>query len=216
MVGAYHIAVYSLIYVFVMYFFRVYHKVWRYASLRDIFGIIVSNCITAAIAYPFARGGVDSKHFVIISAVFATCAIVVSRIIYANLMNAYKSATKKSSSKTRKILIIGAGYAGVKTAQEFQGNSDRYEVVGFVDDDAEKIGRTIYGIKVLASCSEIPKIVEEKEVDSIALVIPSITPEEKSRIIGICSETVCDLRVLPAVTDMMSLKDGFRKKLVPI
>ena len=89
-------------------------------------------------------------------------------------------------------------------------------MVGFVDDDTEKIGRTIYGIKVLASCSEIPRIVEEKEVDSIALVIPSITPEEKNRIIGICSETVCDLRVLPAVTDMMSLKDGFRKKLVPI
>ena len=216
-IGAlYHIAIYSLIYIFVMYFFRVYHKVWRYASLKDIFGIVISNCITAAIAYPFARGGVDSEHFVIISAVFATCAIVVSRIIYANLMNAYKSATKKSSSKIRKILIIGAGYAGVKTAQEFQRNSDRYEVVGFVDDDTEKIGRTIYGIKVLASCSEIPRIVEEKEVDSIALVIPSITPEEKSRIIGICSETVCDLRVLPAVTDMMSLKDGFRKKLVPI
>ena len=214
--AAYHIAVYSLVYILIMYFFKVYHKMWRYASLKDILGIIVANCITAVIAYPFARGGADSEHFVIISAVFASCLIVVSRILYANLMNAYKNVSKKRASKTKKILIVGAGYAGVKTAQEFQRNSDRYEVVGFVDDDIEKIGRSIHGIKVLASCSEIPKIVEENGVDSIALAIPSISPEDKSRIISICSETVCDVRVLPAINDMMSTKEGFKKQLVPI
>lgn len=214
--GLIHISGYSLVYVFIMYLFRIYHKVWRYASLKDILGVIVAACCSAVICLPFAGAGEDAVHFVIISATLASCAIVVSRIVYVSMMNAYKSVTKNTPSKTRKILIIGAGYAGVKTAQDFQRNPDRYEVVGFVDDDPEKIGRSIYGIKILASCSEIPAIVEDKGVDSIALAIPSISPEEKSRIIGICSETICDVRVLPAINEMMSLKDGFRKKLVPI
>ncbi len=214
--GVLHLGIYSLIYIFVMYFLGIYHRVWRYASLKDILSIIMASCITAILCLPMAFGGRDAVHFVIISAVLGTCAIIFTRLIYVSVMNTYRSAAKTSTSKTRKILIIGAGYAGVKTAQDFQRNPDRYEVVGFVDDDPEKIGRSIYGIKVLASCSEIPSIVEEKGVDSIALVIPSISPEEKSRIIGICSETVCDVRVLPAINDMMSLKDGVRKRLVPI
>ena len=52
----------------------------------------------------------------------------------------------------KRVLIIGAGGAGEKILREISDNNHlHYDVVGFIDDDPQKAGRSIHGIFVLGS-----------------------------------------------------------------
>ena len=71
--------------------------------------------------------------------------------------------------KNKKVLIIGAGNAGEKILRGiFENDQLHYSVIGFIDDDPEKRGRSIHGISVLGSLDEITSIMEKEEVEEDA------------------------------------------------
>ena len=201
-----------------MWMFGVYRNVWRYARIRDFAGCILGNVFSAGLCFLFYKlVNVEASELrILVACLLSICVVVISRVAYIYLCNALILYKRKSSSNRKRILIIGAGFAGSHMSGEFLRNPDRYEVVGFIDDDENKVGRKINGLPILGTSGEIPKIVEEFDVQTIALAIPSISAEEKKRIISICSETVCDLKILPGVGNLMMSKEGFMKQLAPI
>ena len=201
-----------------MWIFGVYRNVWRYARVRDFAGCIFGNILSAILCFLFYKlTGVEASELrILVACLLSICVVVVSRIAYIYLCNALIRYKTKNSSNKKRVLIVGAGFAGSHMSGEFLRNPDRYEVVGFVDDDDNKVGRTINGLNILGTSGKIPEIVEEFDVQTIAMAIPSISAEDKKRIISICSETVCDLRILPGVETLMSNKNSFMKQLAPI
>jgi len=201
-----------------MWIFRVYKNVWRYARTRDFTGCILGNLMGAVICWAFhviTKKEISDIH-ILVSTLLSVFLIIVSRIMYIYVVNAFTVYKAQAVSDRKRILIVGAGYAGAHMSGEFIRNSNRYEVVGFIDDDKEKAGRIINGIKILGNSNDIPKIVENYRVNTIALAIPSISPEDKARIMGICSETVCDIKILPNIRNLMANKDSFVKQLTSI
>lgn len=198
--------------------FGVYRNVWRYAKIKDFAGCIFGNLFGVVLgSVLFWLFGVDIHPIcVIVALLLSICAVIASRICYIYVYNLYILSQKNNEASKTRVLIIGAGYAGSVIADEFLKNSDKYTVVGIVDDDKNKIGRRICGFSVLGDCTKIPEIVKKHGVQSIALAIPSISSSDKSRILGICSETVCDLKILPDVRTIMSEKSGFLRQLTPI
>lgn len=68
-------------------------------------------------------------------------------------------------------MIVGAGDAGAMVARELRNkNGGDIRLVGFVDDDPLKQGRQLYGLPVLGTREDIPRLVEEFEVEEIILV----------------------------------------------
>lgn len=202
-----------------MWILGVYRNVWRYARIRDFTGCIIGNVLGAGcLIGVYKLAGEDvSELRVLIACLLAICVVVTSRIAYAYLCNEFMRYRVKSGSNRKRVLIVGAGFYGVHMSGEFIRNSDKYDVVGFVDDDVNKVGRTINGIHILAKSDKIPELVEKLNVDTIAMAIPSISAEDKSRIVGICAETVCDFKILPGMADLMAKKDGsLVKQLLPI
>lgn len=66
---------------------------------------------------------------------------------------------KKHCWKQKRLLIVGAGEATVSVLREIAKHSqNEYLPICIVDDDREKIGRRILGIKVEGSTYEIPEI----------------------------------------------------------
>jgi FlaA1/EpsC-like NDP-sugar epimerase len=106
----------------------------------------------------------------------------------------------------RRILIVGAGDAGESLAREMARN-DRlgYLPVGFVDDDPAKKSLHIHGVKVRGSRQDIPRLVEQHEVDEVLIAIPSATAEVIRPIVDICRTTGVKLKILP---DLASLVHG--------
>ena len=104
--------------------------------------------------------------------------------------------TKSSEIFNRNILAIGAGESGEIFAKEIKNISSYLNLIGFIDDDSEKIGKEIDGVKIIGKLKDIEQIVEENSIDEIFITITAITYEKLMRIIEITKPTKCQINLL--------------------
>ena len=100
------------------------------------------------------------------------------------------------------MLIYGAGTAGVQTATAM-AVSGQYKLLGFIDDDLAKVGRSVNSIQVF-SASEIPRLVEQREVTDILLALPNASRSRRNEIIQSLQSLPVHIRTLPAWADLAS------------
>lgn len=105
-----------------------------------------------------------------------------------------------AATELNRFLIFGAGTAGVQTATAL-GFSDQYALIGFIDEDVYKIGRSINGIRVF-SPAEVPEIVARKGVTDILLALPSASRERRNNIIKSMRDLPVHIRTLPSLNDL--------------
>ena len=111
-------------------------------------------------------------------------------------------AGKVARQSEGRLLIYGAGSAGVQTATAI-GITGQYKLVGFIDDDAAKHRRSINGAPVFGP-DEIPDIVTKHQVTDILLALPSVTRERRNSIIESLRGLPVHIRTLPAWADLAS------------
>ena len=71
-----------------------------------------------------------------------------------------------------RVMIIGAGGGGTQTLQALRSAvSQDYQVVGFVDDDPEKAGMEIGGVRVLGSSADLDVLIRKHRIDQLVLAI---------------------------------------------
>lgn len=99
-----------------------------------------------------------------------------------------------------RLLIYGAGSAGAQTAAAV-ANGGEFELLGFIDDDAAKVGRHINGVPVFAT-SEIADAVERLEVSDILLALPSASRHRRHQIIEGLRSLPVHIRTLPGMADL--------------
>lgn len=110
---------------------------------------------------------------------------------------------ENARSKTEgRLLIYGAGMAGVQTASAL-GVSGQFELLGFVDDDTDKIGRNINRVRVYGR-SEVAELVAHKGVTDILLALPSASRERRNSIIQSLRSLPVHIRTLPGMADLAS------------
>ena len=72
------------------------------------------------------------------------------------------------------LLIIGAGKAGRLVAEDIINNQESpYHIVGFVDDDSQKIGKAYSGVQVLGGIEDLPTIISKNGVEELLIAVPS-------------------------------------------
>ena len=101
-----------------------------------------------------------------------------------------------------RLLIFGAGTAGVQTAAAL-GVSSQFKLLGFVDDDAGKVGRSINGILVYSPAA-VPGLVSSEKVSDILLALPSASRERRASIIESLRSLPVHIRTLPGMADLAS------------
>ena len=79
-------------------------------------------------------------------------------------------------------------------------------VVGFIDDNNQKIGRFIRGTKVLGNRDDISRIVLEKNVSEIIIAIARVEDSNLKEIIQICKETGLPVKIIPSVSELIDNK----------
>ena len=103
---------------------------------------------------------------------------------------------------TGRLLIYGAGTAGVQTASALRVSS-QFVLLGFVDDDTAKVGRSVNGIPVF-SPAEVPSVVARQGVTDILLALPSATRDRRNTIIDSLRAQPVHIRTLPGLSDLAS------------
>ena len=112
----------------------------------------------------------------------------------------YRAVRFKEFPDFERVLIVGAGNSGQHTARRFRKNRDtsyNYKVVGFVDDDIDKINRKIEDCEVLGATDEIGKIVKDNRIDLIIFAIHNISGTEFRRILELCQATEARIKLVP-------------------
>src|SRR5699024_3458469 len=111
-----------------------------------------------------------------------------------------------TSEGKRRTLIVGAGEAGTMIARQLQNNPEGSDLflVAFVDDDLSKQRMEIYGVPVLGRVDDIPKIVDEHQIDHVVIAIPSLGNKQLNEIVSLCNERDDKLRVIPSVEELMA------------
>lgn len=104
----------------------------------------------------------------------------------------------------KKIIIIGAGVAGTNVLDEIKKNDDlKLKVVGFIDDNSDKLNKIIDGVRVLGNKKSLSTIVKKNKIDEVIIAIPSADGESVSNYVKILSESKVDFRIVPRVKEII-------------
>lgn len=104
--------------------------------------------------------------------------------------------------KQGRLLIYGAGETGIQTAASIT-SARQYTLIGYVDDDPAKIGRSINGAEVW-SPKDLPQVVRDSEVTDVLLAIPSMDRARRNAIIRGMRDLAVHVRSVPGMADLTS------------
>ena len=108
----------------------------------------------------------------------------------------------KSRHTEGRLLIYGAGEAGVQTASAL-GVGQKFVLLGFIDDHKTKIGRSINGVNIMAP-GNVADAVERMGVTDILLAMPSLGRAQRNEIIARLRSLPVHVRTLPGMFDLAS------------
>lgn len=196
-----------VIYIVSFYLFNLYGRIWRYASATELIAIVIANIVASTVWYFISLyiGAVLPRSLYVFTGLLLIFFIGGSRLslrFYSYVMN--KPKYSQIQRKKNKVLIIGAGDAGAMLLREIE----RYhianrQVVGFIDDDKNKTGKILLGVKILGTRNNITRIAAIEHIDEIIIAMPSVKGKEIKAIINICKQTNCKLTILPGLYEII-------------
>jgi FlaA1/EpsC-like NDP-sugar epimerase len=108
----------------------------------------------------------------------------------------------KGANPTGRLLIYGADGPGVQTAEAIV-RTGQFKLLGFVDDDPVKVGRSVNGIPVIAP-EQIPVFVRARHVTDILLALPRASRQRRNEIIASLQGLPVHIRTIPGLAELAS------------
>ncbi|MBI4442264.1 MAG: polysaccharide biosynthesis protein [Acidobacteria bacterium] len=187
------------------WFLRLHRGWWRFVSLPDILRIGLGNVLGSATATVgillLAEPGFPRSIYLLdfLICFLATCTIrVILRMVAETAVQLHQSVPG------HRTLIYGAGTAGQMLLREIRSNARLpYRVCGFIDDDPQKKGISIQGVRVWGSGSDVAEIVAEKDVKEILVALPSATGSQMSQILQYCHSAGVPCKTIPGIGEII-------------
>lgn len=177
--------------------FRLYGRVWEYASWGELLSIIKAATCSMLVVVAM----IEIFHMPVLprSVYILTWGLIVLGIGISRLWwRGIRDFILSQNNFGVRVLIVGAGAAGAALVKEIQTNSKLgLNAIAFVDDDPQKMGKMMLGLPIKGNRHDIPKLVAILEVQEIIIAMPSVRGSEIREIIKICEETAANLRILP-------------------
>lgn len=195
--------IYAVVCVVVLWLFKLYQSLWRFASFLELKRMTIATLILAVfhaivITVFFERMPI-SYYFA--GAIIQFGLELFPRFSYRFALLARKRHDRASSGvPASRVMLIGAGDAGQIILRDLHGAKELNDrVCCIIDDDSEKWGRFIDGVPIVGGRDDILCNVEKYKIEKIYLAIPSATAARRRDILSICNETSCELKNLPGI-----------------
>ncbi|MDY0209003.1 MAG: nucleoside-diphosphate sugar epimerase/dehydratase, partial [Bacilli bacterium] len=198
--------------------FKLYDSLWRYAGISEIVKVLLGVLIVLIINIIVSIVTTDYLTFrwCLTIAMLQLIFTMANRFIYRIINHYFFHKTvsfKKSYREGRiKVMVIGAGEAGVSLIREMQNVEElNMAPLLIIDDDPAKLNQYICGIKIAGNRHDIVSLANKYDIDRIVIAIPSADPKEISKIIMICKETKCKIQTLPGMFQLVGEKVLIKK-----
>ena len=195
---------FNLSFCIIYFILKIYNNSWRFSGTSEYMSLVALSSSTTILSYIFRIFlKLDTKSSLYFEAwIIFTFLLIVSRFLM--FLTRMKGITR-SDANSENVLIYGAGEAGVLLVKESRINPNfSYKIVGFLDDNPNKKGGKVYGLKVLGGLEDVEKIVEKNDVSKIIISMPSV---EQSKISNILKELNklkdISVKILPNVDNLI-------------
>lgn len=144
-----------------------------------------------------------SYRFILVAFITSFVALIVPRLIW-KFMHEQSKVHQASENQPIRTLVVGAGDGGnlfINTVEEKKIN---IEIVGIIDQDPNKLGSFIRSYKVLGDRNNIPRLVEELNVEQVTIAIPSLSGRDREAIVAICKSVGVPVNNMPSIEDIFS------------
>ena len=190
-----------LIKMSLFYYFGLFFGLWQYASTDDLWRILKATSISTILfilALIFIHGLLGfPRSIYILDWILCTGFVGGARLLSRLLREAFKV---RLGERSKKVLIVGAGEAGIIVLREYRNNpSMNASVVGFIDDNPTKLNLRIQGVKILGDRRAIADIVDRYQVDEIVIAMPSAKGEDIRQIVSYCQIPNIKVKIVPGL-----------------
>ena len=195
---------FNLSFCIIYFILKIYNNSWRFSGTSEYMSLVALSSSTTILSYIFRIFlKLDTKSSLYFETwIIFTFLLIVSRFLM--FLTRMKGITK-SDVNSENVLIYGAGESGVLLVKESRINPNfPYKIVGFLDDNPNKKGGKVYGLKVLGGLEDVEKVVEKNDVSKIIISMPSV---EQSKISSILKELNklkdISVKILPNVDNLI-------------
>ncbi|MBE7018512.1 MAG: polysaccharide biosynthesis protein [Ruminococcaceae bacterium] len=193
-----------------------YNTLWKYSSVREYgrtMGYFGIGVIPVFLARVFFSNLFLSHKIILIFSFLAAVIVVINRVAIRMILSATDLPHKSKDGANT--LIVGGGSAAKLLIEDILRNQQNlYRVVGIIDDNPQKVGRSIHGYRVFGSRKDIPQVAKAQNVEVIIIAIPSVDQASLQKILSICSETACKIKILPGIEQSMSDKKSISSNAI--
>ena len=195
---------FNLSFCVIYFILKIYNNSWRFSGTSEYMSLVALSSSTTILSYMFRIFfRLDTKSSLYFETwIIFTFLLIVSRFL---MFLTRMKGIAKSDINSENVLIYGAGESGVLLVKESRINPNfPYRIVGFLDDNPNKKGGKVYGLKVLGGLEDVGKIVEKNDVSKIIISMPSV---EQSKISNILKELNklkdISVKILPNVDNLI-------------
>lgn len=198
----------TIIQILILYLFKMYKTLWRYASFDDYLKVGISAAV-ASVA--------SSSFLIAIKSTLPRTSFLIALAFEIGLMLIIRMMARKQIDKTCEDLdkknellnsmIIGAGEAGTLVVREMIKHPEmKSRPVCIIDDDTTKFQKSVSGIPVVGNTKDIIEKAKEYNVEEIVLAMPSISSKRKKEILNECEKLNVKVKIMPGYYEFIDSK----------
>lgn len=205
---------FAIIYILSFYINKQYKSVWTLAGMDEVINGVIGVLIGVILILGISIASNDRIPLMV--NILAGIMILVLcngvRIGWRVLRRAVKYTEIQKNQDIKKVLIVGAGAGGALVSNEYKKHPNLgKKVVAFIDDDKQKFGTYVNGVKVLGNRNNIVEVVKDKSIDEIIIAIASIKDGVLKEIIECCKDARVEVKIMPGVSEMIDGKFSVNK-----
>lgn len=190
--------------IVIFWIFRLYHSLWQLAGSEEMANIIAA-CVAAEVLDILEVWGMKAhipRSYYFLKLVFLIMGTIGIRFCYRY----FRTLKRKIDAPAAKnVMVIGGGVAGTMIIKEIR---DSHHLNGrvkcIIDDDKNKIGCYIHGVRIVGNRDTILENVKKYQIDMIIIAMPSQSQKSVREILNICKETGCKLKILPGIYQLVN------------
>jgi FlaA1/EpsC-like NDP-sugar epimerase len=182
--------------------FNLHRGWWHFSGIAEVLDILKAVGLGTLVFY-LVMGGLGIAAFprsvYVIEGVLTAGLFAGGRLMSRLIAECMRGNVRGS----KKIILIGAGFAAQMVIREIAHVRNGYSVVGCVDDDPKKLGLNVQGVPVLGSVGRLARVLARNPADEVLIAVPSATGEQMQRITRICQQTGIPFRTVPSLHEII-------------
>ena len=189
----------AILFIPIFIYAKIYEFIPKYFDLNLFIRIFYSCTAYAAILFLiFSKFNFGIPRSIAIIQPIVFCFLIVILRISSISRTVVKNNTEKN------VIIYGAGTAGFQLLNSIN-ESKEFNVKLFIDDNDNKVGKIISGIKIV-SLEAADKYIKKFNISSIIIAIPSLSLNNKRELISRCERFDINIKTLPTLSDIINEK----------